>query len=196
MKNLIALFLILNALFSTECYSQGQTFKVIDDSVSVIVSGESTLHDWTVTATSVSGYPDQLQLMLDEEDTIREFSFAVQVAGMESGRGTAMDDKVYTALKSANFPYINYVQNKPAILKMSGDSGFNLTSEGTLTIAGKSIDVLVDVLGSIEDGFLKFSASQDIRMTDYNVDPPTAMFGQIETKDDISVAVKFVYQSN
>jgi len=192
-KSLVLFSVLAVSIAPNKSRGQTQTFAVVDDSVSVVVTGESTLHDWSAIASSISTYADELVFTLAEGEALGAFSFKVEVASMDGGRGASMNDKIYAALKSSSFPSITYVQSKPAVLKMSGATSFMLVSEGILTIAGKSIDTSVNVDGILEDGLLKLSASKSLKMTDFEIDPPSAMFGQIQTKDDISVDIQFIY---
>ncbi|MDA0196874.1 MAG: YceI family protein [Bacteroidetes bacterium] len=188
--------LLLNALYSFESYSQGKTYKAIDDSVSVVVTGESTLHDWTVSVSDITNYPAELKLTPAEGEVIDSFSFQVGVASMDGGRGSAMNEKIYTALESTNFPSIVYTQEGTASIKQNDNISFSLVSNGILNVAGASRSISIEVTGVVTDGFLKLTAHQELKMSDFGIDPPSAMFGQIQTKDDIAVDIAFTYQLN
>jgi len=191
------LMLVFFGIFiDTGCFAQAQTFTAIEDSVSVIVTGESTLHDWTVTVSGITNYPAELTLTPAEGEVIDAFSIQIGVVSMDGGRGSAMNEKIHTALESTSFPSIIYTQSGTATIKQNDNSSFTIVSNGILNVAGASRNVSIEVIVIVNDGFLKLSAHQELKMSDFGIDPPSAMFGQIQTKDDIAVDIAFTYQLN
>lgn len=65
---------------------------------------------------------------------------------------------------------------------------YELTVKGYLTVAGhkKEIEFPMQAL-VLEDGTLKATGQTELRMTDYNVEPPRAMLGMIRVDDLFSV---------
>jgi hypothetical protein len=182
--------------WSSEAMAQVVEFEHASENSPVLtVDGKSTLHDWTMTADVVTDYPAELSVDPHVGGEIENFSFKVEVASMKSGRSSTMDTKTHKALKSVDHPYISYIQKTPALLEAgSGDGLFTLKSSGSLTIAGVENEVVIDVNVSYMDGELVFNASYPMKMSAYNVERPEAMFGQIKTKDDITINLQFVYK--
>lgn len=180
---LAVLFIMTDTLTAQEV-----TYSYATSEVSI--DGASTLHAWKVEAPDVSGYPEEINFNAMGEGTIEDFGFQVAVATMDGGRGSSMNNKIYKALKSDAHPQVSYKQEEGAAYGSDG----SMTSTGTLEMAGVSKSVSVDVVTAIENDKITFTASYPMKLSDFEIEPPSAMFGQIVTKDDIVVNFQFVYQ--
>lgn len=81
------------------------------------------------------------------------------------------------------------------LTEVSGIEANSLIANGELTISGvtNTIEMNVDY-EILPDGSVLFKGTQAIKMTDYKVDPPKAMFGAIKAGEDVEVIfdAKFV----
>lgn len=185
MKNLFLL------IFSICCLSAtAQSTYTVDTIPTISIKGTSTLHDWTVQAGAVADYPTNLTLEIADGATIDSFSFSVPVANLDGGRGPSMNAKIQKAFVMETNPTINYRQNGVATIT----TGNTITSSGILKMAGVAKDMEVVLSVSEEEGLLILKGSKDLKMTDFGMTPPSAMFGQIQTADDITVHFEFVYK--
>ncbi len=167
-----------------------------ENGVEVYVTGGSTLHDWTARISDVAGYPLSMGWTSQSQSKVDVFEFSVGVESMTGGRGPTMDKKIREALKFESHPRITYVQNEPAPITWSPNgSDFSLVSKGLLNIAGVEKAVEVTVSGRRAEGMLIFEGAKSLLMSDYGIEPPTAMFGQIKTKDDITFHFRFAYHT-
>ncbi len=165
-----------------------------ESSPEITISGTSTLTDWTVTCANVQDTPDQLNLDLQNPGQIAEFGFKVPVANMDGGRGSSMNDKILNAFQSSQHPFVEYQQTSPARVSVPDQSGaVTITSSGNLSMAGATKAVEIKSTAVIKDGKLLISGSKDIKMSDFGITPPSAMFGQIKTNDDVVVSYQFQY---
>jgi len=151
---------------------------------SLTVFGTSSLHDWEIEAEEFNSNADLA--VTDNGVQIKSLSFTVPVKGLKSGK-SAMDDNTYKALKAKDHPTIKYQ------LKEATPSGDKTQTKGMLTIAGvtKTVDMVVET--KTNNG-VQFSGSITFNMTDYGVEPPTALFGTIKTGDEITVKFKVNYK--
>lgn len=158
-----------------------QSYAIVQPESKVTISGTSTLHDWESVAEEFSG---EAAFSLEESalTEIQSLVFSVVVDEIKSGKGL-MDKKTRGALKEKKNPEITF--NLSEVLEISSDS---VTANGELTIAGTTKKVQMKVAYLInEDGSVTFKGSQPINMTDYKVDPPSAMLGSIKTGEDVVV---------
>ena len=109
---------------------------------------------------------------------------------------------VFHALDEANIREIAKIQLKLAYNSLKTDKHkqitFQLTSakvnaktiicSGNLTVAGFTKPIEVEVAYEERNGVLYCKGAQKIKMTDYNVEPPTFMFGSIKTGNEITVS--------
>lgn len=174
-----------------------QTSYSIDkeNPVKISVHGTSTLHEWTATAQKISDYPDQLTIDLEAGSQIAAFGFSVIANSLDGGRGSSMNNKINKALLADTHEQITYIQKGAAEIIAKEDGSLYLVSNGILNLAGVEKEISVDVNLVEEEGRLVLTATENFVMSDFNIEPPTAMFGQIKTNDDISIQFEFTYQA-
>ncbi|EAR00583.1 YceI family protein [Maribacter sp. HTCC2170] len=180
MKNLII------ALFTIGCFSiaWSQEKYSLSSESSLTVDGSSTLHDWTVTANTIDG------ALINEGNVLKEVSFSVEVASIISERGKTMDKKTHNALKKEEHPQVLF---SAANVAFSG--GDNQSISGKLNIAGVEKDVVFST--TIKNtGDLQITGNYKITLQDYNMEPPTAMFGSIVVGDDVTVNFDLIFVKN
>jgi polyisoprenoid-binding protein YceI len=72
--------------------------------------------------------------------------------------------------------------------------GYLFQSYGKLTIAGVTRDIKMDVHSIINpDGTVTCKGSYKLNMTDYNVEPPSFMFGAMTTGDALTLNFEVIY---
>jgi hypothetical protein len=187
----IFLLLFLSFAYTGIVSAQEGTYTIDKETpFEVYVSGSSTLHDWKATVSTVTDYPESLKI---GKDGIENFTFKAAVSSMDGGRGSTMNNKIYKALKSETHPQITFEQQSPASIKALPGGQFKLTSTGLLSIGGKEKTVDVEVMGTKKDGKLVLQGSKPLKLSEFEIDPPSAMFGQIQTHDDVTVHFIFNY---
>ena len=183
MHKLIFFFL----LCFTCTFLHGQIYQ-ISESNSMNIKGTSTLHDWNASVPDVSGFPDAI----DISGSIPSFTFTAKVATIDGGRGASMNSKIKKALKNTEYPEISFTQAGEATVSKEGNT-YIITSEGTLSIAGVEKEVSLNLSGKVENDVLLISGSQPVKMSEYNIEPPSAMFGQIQTDENVEVIFNITY---
>ncbi|WP_273568101.1 YceI family protein [Maribacter halichondriae] len=173
----VCTMLLLIGLSSTMAQ---ETYALTVDS-KLTIDGTSTIHDWTVTANSMQG------VVKTEGTSPIEIDFQVDVADIISERGATMDNKMHNALKKEEHPKVLFV-----LKEIKGQD----TVSGTLTIAGNSKDVDIESKISSSGDILKISGEKKIVLKDFDIEPPTAMFGQIIVGDDVTVKFNLVFKSD
>lgn len=162
------------------------------------VEGTSSLHDWSCTAGTVNGsleldaaYPTQN--LQTNPKIAKAVTISIPVKEMKCGHGK-MDDNMYKALRANDFPTIDYKLRDYDVTPQAGDpSAFVMHTRGTLTIAGNTKDIELDIVAHrAPNGEVKVQGSQAIVMTDYDVKPPKAMLGTIKTGKTVTVKFDLV----
>ena len=184
--------LISGVFFGTPLDGQQYVISQQNDA-EVFVTGGSSLHDWTVTTSEVLSFPEILNLSSEDGFSVQSFAFKVEVDQMDGGRGASMNKKIKDALKSREHPYVSFEQTGRGEMVMNDSGGFTMHVAGELSVAGVVRPVEVKVEGIMEDGRLVLEGVQPLLMSDFDITPPSAMFGQIKTKDDIEVHFRFEY---
>jgi hypothetical protein len=190
MKPIIKIFInrsgaIILGLMIISLLSQAQNYRISGKPV-IAIAGTSTLHDWTMTS-------DQANLQATFEvdasgapTKLSSLTVNIPAESLKSGKG-AMDKNAYTALKTDKNKQITYQLTSAVI------NGKTISNTGSLTIAGTTkstpVEVTYEVLG---DGSLKFKGSKKFVMSEYNVEPPSFMFGSVKTGDEITLTFEII----
>ena len=192
MKRVI-LFFIFNFLLISFSYTQ-VSYK-LDEESTMTITGTSTLHDWTSKVNEITGdfvfKNDIKDKKLPKSGSIIEkIKVVIPVLSIESPRGATMDKKTYNALQSEEHPNLILevkTDNIEQIIDKSTEK-FLLKVIGDLTLAGHTKEVRIDLEGQkLSSGQLKFLGAYPIDMVEYEIEPPSAMFGQIKTGKDVII---------
>ncbi len=183
MRNIATILLLIFAGFTTV---NAQNYKLDNTNSKLEVLGTSTIHDWEIVAEEMAGTANYS--IENNQIKITQLALNIKVEGLKSGK-SSMDNNTYEALKSEQFSHIKYV------LKESHNTAANeIKTMGVLTIAGVSQTIQMTVKTKIIDSKTNFTGEIPLKMTDYNIDPPTAIMGTIKTGDEITI--KFNIQFN
>jgi len=178
MKNLL---FTLFVVFGINLGLSQENYTLSSESV-LTVDGTSTLHDWTVTANTCNG-----TLNVDSQ-VFKEISFEADVASIKSTRGATMDKKTHNALKKEEHPKVMF-----SAADVAFSEGDNQSISGKLNVAGVAKDVVLSASIKNSDGNIQLRGNYKITLQDYNMEPPTAMFGSIVVGDDVTVNFDLVF---
>ena len=193
MKTLRSLQLALGTLVMAFLFTlpaAAQTFTVTKTGSTMKVDGTSNIHDWTITSAAFQG---SLSATLENGQLVKleKLEFTVPAESLKSGKG-GMDKNTYKALNTKTHKNITYSLDKVKSLDCSAGQ-CKISTSGYLTIAGtkKPVDIIFNATVSADK--IVLSASKEIKMTDYKVDPPKAMMGTITTGDAVTVSLKATF---
>jgi polyisoprenoid-binding protein YceI len=201
MKRLILLFLF-NCLLISFSFTQ-VTYKV-DEGSTMTITGTSTLHDWTSKVNEVNGdfvFKTEIQnkKLPKSGSIVEQIRMVIPVLSIESPRGSTMDKKTYNALKSEEHPNMIFEVKSDNIERIIDKSAekFLLKVTGDLTVAGHTKEITIDLEGQkLPSGQLKFLGAYPIDMVEYEIEPPSAMFGQIKTGKDVTIDFDLLLNEN
>ncbi|MDV7394994.1 YceI family protein, partial [Arthrospira platensis SPKY1] len=116
---------------------------------------------------------------------LNSLEISVPVTSIKSTKGSIMDGKTHNALKYKQYSLISFQLVRADAIEKTA-AGYKIKATGNLTIAGakKSVNMTVDAK-VLSDGSVNFKGSKALKMTDFNVDPPTAMMGALTVGNDV-----------
>jgi len=169
------------------------TLRCETASSSAVIYGTSNLHDWEMTATEFTSQA-KVEIKSGTSVTISEGSILFKAMKIRS-ESSGMDKKAQEALKAESNPDITFTTTAPVTLTLSGNKASgNIT--GTLQLAGIRKTITVPVTIEIETSAkMVMTSNIKIKMTDYQMEPPTAVFGTIKCGDTVEVKLKMVYSA-
>jgi len=156
------------------------------------IEGTSNLHGWSCKATTLDAAVDidaalAAQIATAPPKALKRVQVKVPVKAIKCGHG-GMDDNLYKALKADATPEISYILATFEAAPGEAKDSFTLKTVGTLTIAGTERKVEMDVVATrLADGSVTAKGLVPIKMTDFGITPPTAIFGRLKTGDEVKV---------
>lgn len=193
MKKLNFKYLILSVLSIVVMYATAraqETFKINAPASKLLVSGTSSIHDWEMKA---SGFSCEASIQMDENSvaSITAVNFSCPVEGIKSDN-KIMDGKTHKALNSAKYPEIKFQFAKGNTVNVSGQKS-NL--KGDLIIAGqkKEVDMIFSIVGENQNEIM-VKGEVPLKMSDFGIEPPTAMMGTLKTGDEVLIKYELTLQ--
>lgn len=183
-KNL--LIVILAVVLLQPKQMTGQTFKV--KNYKMTVKGTSTLHEWESVVEKLeckASYKIENNALVDIQDAVVQ----IPVKSIKSTKGKMMDSKAYDAFDSGKYPFISFTLNSEKLSPSSATADL----KGSLSMAGttKPVDIIVSYK-VLENGDLQITGSKQIMMSEFNMEPPTAMMGTIKVGDEVIITFNIV----
>ena len=192
-KKLRTGILSLMILFTISFNSiQAQEFDLINGESSLKIMGTSSIHDWHETAENQSGQISFKDLAAGQ---IEQITINIVAESIKSGK-RSMDKNTYEALKTDKFKTISFrlTEVKKTISKDNGV--FDVNAIGDLTIAGVKKTIPLDFTVTITESKIKLTGEKKIKMTEFNIEPPTALFGTITTGDELTIEFSTIFQKS
>lgn len=161
---------------------------------SIIVTGTSTLHDWEMKTTSAKGQGsfvvENVRLV-----SVKDLTLSIPAETLKSGKD-AMDKNAYKALNTSKHKTITFQLIKVNSIEKQG-SDFVINAEGKLQIAGVTKTITISALCAIDkNGSISCKGEKSIKMSAFDVEPPSFMFGSVKTGDDIDVSFDVSFSKN
>ena len=156
------------------------------------IDGTSNLHSWSCKAEKFEAAIEldasaAAQLTVAAPKTLKRVEVKVPVKALKCGHG-AMDDNLYKALNADQTADVTYILATFEAAPGETKDAFTLQTQGTLSIAGKENKLAMDVVATrLADGTVKATGVVPIKMTDYGIKPPTAIFGRLKTGDEVKI---------
>ncbi|HLT73704.1 MAG TPA: YceI family protein [Ohtaekwangia sp.] len=175
--------ILLTAALMMVVFTNGVSQNILVKANKMSVQGSSTLHDWEseITKAEVRG---EFLISGSQLKEIKNVEVKVPVESIKSTKGKMMDNKTYDAFNASRNPNIVY---KVTNAKINAANG-TIDANGTLTMAGVSKPM--DVQGKytvLENGDIRLTLSRTFKMSEFKMDPPTAMMGTVKVGDEVTV---------
>ena len=193
--------LILSSLIvlmaSVASWAQSPNYSLDEANSSMVVTGTSTIHDWEADVEEMSTEISLAPEMMSQDsmaNPVSSFSLTVPVESIESGKG-GMNRKIYGALKEDDHPNIMFNFSSATFADtVQTPESFKLNVTGNLNIAGKVKEVTFPVTGTkVGDSGYRFEGSYGLNMKDYDVDPPSAVFGTIKSGEEVEIKFNVMF---
>lgn len=164
------------------------TFQFQDGS-EMTVHGTSNVRDWTMDVEVING-----DILFEDDEavpSIEKLSVEIPVKEVVTSR-SSMQEKAHKALKKDEYPTITFTSSDVNVSK-SQESGFAVFANGNLTIAGTTRPVEVVAKGERqEDGSFAIKGDYEFKLSTFDIERPSAMFGALTVADEIRLSFDVV----
>ncbi len=190
-KILLSVLLVFLGLAGLPEVSGAQTYTVTDASTMTIY-GSANVTDWEAKVNTIRGEislrnADQADFSEADASWLESVSISMTVEDIDSD-SRRMNNNMHGYLKKDEYPEITYRLVEVRELAQSDNPGVVLTVRGIIAAAGVEQEIVHDVeIVRSESGGLVVSGSQDLKMTEFGIDPPTAVFGSIRSRDEMTI---------
>lgn len=176
---------LIAATMSGSVAQAQQQYQLKEGSYSIKIDGTSNVHDWEMEAKKVAGKV-VVRWASNTPADFKNVNITVPSKKLESGR-RIMNNKTYDALEADEHPTIHFSLISVSDLESSGNT-FTGTATGKMTIAGESNIMSIPFEGEVlEDNSFTVKGDFSMKMTEFGIDPPTAMLGSLKTGDKVKL---------
>lgn len=172
MKRSISILVLLAVGSVNVMMAQALTTDLANSTLEI--RGTSSLHDWESFAKDFNFTVNQ------EGNVFNNLKGSIKVKSIQSGK-SIMDDKTYEALDADKFPEIKLAGSNLTLA--NGKLG------GSIQVTIKDVTKTFNIssTSTLSGGNIKISGEVPLDMTEFGIDPPTAMFGTLETGKDVTI---------
>ncbi|MBU3741708.1 MAG: YceI family protein [Candidatus Kapabacteria bacterium] len=136
--------------------------------------------------------PRNVRVRVDDEQRTIAFTgttLALKTAQLDCDNSKINKD-LCTALKAEEFPTINIALHQATIVgrPVNETDWTDIQASASLTITDQTRKVTLSVKGrKLSDGRYRFVSVKELKMSDFGIEPPTALFGLIKVRDRIKI---------
>ncbi len=152
------------------------------------VEGTSTLHDWEMVSNEAEG-TGHFTVESHKISAINNVKVTMKAKSLKSGK-SSMDNNTYEALKAEDHPVITF-----QLSELISATENTLKASGSMTIAGETRKVTFHCEYEIKGNEIVLKGETAFQLTDFNIEPPTAVFGTITTGNDVTISFDVIFLS-
>jgi hypothetical protein len=176
----------------------------------VRIEGTSTIHDWQVESSIIGGSaevgpgfplkPGAEAKPGPIDAKVNVFIPVRQLKSLEKDGtpySTSMDNVMYSAMREADNKRITYTLSTLTLKEApkTADAPYQCEAAGELCVAGVTNKITMPVMVNvIEENKVKFAGSVTVKMTDFQIKPPSPSLalGLIKTGDEVKLFFEWI----
>jgi polyisoprenoid-binding protein YceI len=171
------------------------TYQFDNANSTMTVYGSSNVRDWDMNVTQIDGSVQLADAEEKEEGpalpSIQNIQVEIPVQKMESSKDR-LQRHAHDALKKEEYPTISFSASDVDVSSAAADS-FSVVANGDLTIKGNTHSVTLSAKGVRQsDGTLRVVGGHELKLSTFEVERPSLMFGAIKVDDPVRVGFDVV----
>ena len=164
----------------------GQSYRINIAESEMYLSGKTSFSDWEEEVTQFKG--SLVAFYNGNKLTgISGLELQIPVTSIKAPRkGMAKD--TYEALREEEHPEITFLAKEITL-----DNGLAVF-RGIMTIAGISKEITITTTYTYGNKSVAFNGTYEVMMSDYNIEPPTAMLGTLTVEQKVDIRFNLVFK--
>lgn len=185
---------LLLGVFLLGFVMNAQTYHLSSNDSCLQILGTSNIHDWIIEVKETEGI---LNVLFDDDilTQIENMEISVVSESLKSGKKD-MDKNTYKALQTNAYKYISFHQTKMNSVERMSTNNYKVNTTGSLIVAGIKNEINLIFNLKVESDKLILDGEHKLNMTDYKINPPTALFGTIKTRKNVVVKFESHFREN
>jgi len=163
-----------------------ERYKVNNKLSEIKIEGTSSLHDWYALAETIQGKAE-MSLSNKTLEKLHELWLSIPVYSIK-GEKNGMNKDIYEALKAKEYAKINLKLTESRIEDTSVFYTIQLSIAGNSKIVNGKSNITLIKNGMNAQGDFK------IKLTDFGITPPKAVFGTLKVGDEIHLSYSIVFE--
>lgn len=159
--------------------------QVVPAESKVAIDGRSNVNKFTCVAARVEG-SGEIVGRTQASESRGKVEIPVEAFDCRNDR---MNKDLFDALKGDEHPFIAYRLEDVRVVDEALENGAALLeAEGTIWVAGVGRSIRTRVVGDrLANGYLRAAGTLDLSMSDFNIEPPSAVLGLVRVHEEITV---------
>lgn len=159
-------------------------------SSNIFIAGSTNVGNWDCMQTSAEGHLNM------NGDAIEHLLVKMPVEEFDNcdapsiGPNSGQRDAVHNYLEAEDHPIITFDLNRTQPENIGDHAQFF----GDLTVAGVTNEIREDVEIERNDDQIVVKGSTELKMTDFDIDPPSGLWGAIQARDEVEVEYEFTFE--
>jgi polyisoprenoid-binding protein YceI len=161
------------------------------------VDGTSSIKSFSCKAGEVNAVVEAnganaIPSLLTGDKDVKAVRVTIPAERLDCGNGT-MNEHMRKAIKASDNKTIDFRLTDYDVTRNPDGVAGKIT--GTLALGGVTKTITMDAVGKPEGGMLHITGAYELRMTDYDLKPPTLMFGRIKVGEKVTVKYDLLLKS-
>lgn len=173
------------SVFSQQTVEAQTTYTFDQDRSSLHLYGTSNVRDWDA---KVVIQNDEITVGEQNpgDNWIQSLTFEMPVSEVDSD-SRRLNNNMHEYLGEDDHPTMRYELVQISDISENGN-GYEIIANSDLTVNGvtRNIDLTAQVSVN-DDGSITITGSYDTLMSNFDIDPPTAMLGSVRAEDDVTI---------
>jgi len=160
---------------------QAQSLKINPKTSTMTILGTTNVHNFKSKVEQING-----EMVINSSKKVQSLVVEIPVNSIKSGE-KLMDKKTYETFNQPKFPNITFKLIEASGLQIAADN-ISVTVTGDLTMAGVTRKISFKTSGkNLKPGSYEFKGNIPLKMTDFNMKPPTMMLGVMKVGDALTL---------